>query len=463
MARVIRLERPAAEETLDVATRDQPADVANAQATERATDDPRPIARRGWLILVFYFGMLGAFAALAPLGGAVVASGYFKSEGNRRTVQHPDGGIVAFLGVREGDHVRAGTILLKLDATEVKAELAVIEQHYLALRMTQARVTAELTGAQTLSFPAEIASHRSDPEVAALWQAQLRQFETRGRSLDGRRAVIRDRIAQVEAGMKGTERQLETRRIQLASVTRERDGLLPLVDQGIVTRPRITALDRSIAQLEGEIADLAAAIAKAHENIAEQRQTSEQIGYDRSAELAQELRETQARLVEVLPRLTSARARAERLTMRASASGRVVGLSVFATGAVVAKGEKILDIVPDDDALVVEARIPVEQSADVRVGAPAEVHLTALRDGAPPIVSGTVVHVSADRITDNPNGPPHFEVVVRVDDGKVGPAAGLNVHAGMPAMIVVPTIARTALRYIMDPLARAWSGALREK
>jgi len=352
---------------------------------------------------------------------------------------------------------------LKFDETEPAAELAVLERHHLALRMTEARVTAELTSAATLVFPPVLERQADEPEVGALWRAQVSQFETQALRLDGRRHMIRDRIAQIEAGMRGTERQLASRRTQLASVTRERDGLLPLVAQGIVTRPRITALERAIAEFEGEIAELAAGLEKARESIAEQRQSAEQVGHDHAAELARELRETQAQLVEILPRLGQARARAARTTVRAPATGRVVGLAVFAAGAVVGKGEKILEIVPDEDVLVVTARIRVEQSADVRIGMAAEVRLTGLHLGAPPIVSGQVVHISADRLSDARDGHPHFEIVVRVDDHRLGPASALAVHAGMPATIVVPTVERTALTYILDPLVRAWSGALRER
>lgn len=423
----------------------------------------KPVAQLGWYTIALFFGVLGGWSVVAPLGGAVVAPGFLKVEGNRRAVQHLDGGIVSDLNVHEGDHVEAGGVLLRIDRTEAAAELGVLEQQSFALRLTQARARAELMGEDALVFPADVGTLPQDSETAALWAAQQRQFDARRRSLAGQRAVVAEKIAQLEAQRRGSERQLESRRAQLASMVAERDSLAPLVERGVVTRQRLAQVERSVAQTEGEAGEFAAAIAQATQGIAEQNRVAAQLGNEQLSDASRELRETQASLIELLPKLANARAKLQRTEVRAPATGRIVGLSVFTPGAVVGRGEKLMDIVPDHDGLVVEARIAVEQIADLHPGMRANIQLTALKDHATPEITGTVSHVSADRLTEERTGRAYYTVNVQPGAGDLGSKPNIALYPGMPATVLVPTRPRTAFRYLVDPLLEAMRGAFRER
>lgn len=469
MAGMIAIRRRDIEERVEAAVASpiaaraaQPA-IAGPRPVAAADDRLAPMARAGWLIILLFFGVFGGWAMLAPLGGAVVSSGYFKVDGNRRAVQHLDGGIVAQVHVREGDHVDTGALLVELDQNEAGAELGVLVQQHLALRLTQARLRAELTGADQLQFPPDLAAYRTDAEAEALWQAQLRQFEARRNSLSGQRAVVAEKIAQLQSEMQGSEQQLQGRRAQLKSVEAERDSLLPLVDRGVVTKQRLNQLERTVAQFQGETGELANAVARATQGIAEQRQVALQLGNEQLAEASRELRDTQAVLIELLPRLANARAKLQRTEVKALAAGRVVGLTVFSPGAVIGRGEKLMEIVPDRDSLVIEAQIPVEQIADVKPGMAATIHLTALKDHGTPVVGGTVSHVSADRLAEERTGRPYFAVIVAVDPAELAANPDVKLHPGMPVTVMLPTRSRTAFRYLVDPLIQAVSGAFREK
>ncbi len=420
-------------------------------------------SRWGWIVLGLFFGVLGLWSVTAPLNGAVVAEALVKVEGNRKAVQHLDGGIVKQLNVKEGAHVATGDILAVLDDSQARAEYDVYFKQEMVLRATQARLMAELNRIAKPAAPPEMGERLAEPAVVEIWNAQLQQFESRKASLEGQRIVVRERINQLRAQVGGNEQQLAAYGKQMESVKNEMSTIAPLVEQGLIARPRLLQLERTAYGLEGQLAATTADMAKARQAIAEQSQQLAQVDNERTTDVSKDLRDTQAMLLEVIPRVTNARAVLGRMDIRAPYAGTVVGLNVFAVGAVILRGDRILDIVPDGDALTVEAQIAVDQISDVHPGMQAEVHLTAYKQRITPMVRGDVIQVSADRLTDNRTGVSYYTVLVRIDQKELDELPNVRLYPGMPATVMIQTVERTAFDYLMGPLTASLNTGFRQR
>ncbi|MBV8393321.1 MAG: HlyD family type I secretion periplasmic adaptor subunit [Alphaproteobacteria bacterium] len=420
-------------------------------------------ALAGWIIIGGFFGGIGTWAATAPLDGAVVANGVVKVEGNRKSIQHLDGGIIKELRVREGSHVAANDILIVLDDTQARAEYEVLTQQYLVLRATEVRLLAELAGDTDLAMPAEIAAHMSEPGVRSIWTGQLKQFSSRQAALDGQRRVISEKIHQLQSQIDGTEAQLRSFAEQSDSVRTEAESITPLVEKMLIPRPRLLQLQRTASSLEGQAADAQANVAKYKQAIAEQELQIAQLGNDRMAEVTKDLREVHSHLVEVMPKRTNAEAALGRMEIRSPYAGRVVGLNVFSIGGVIQRGEKILDIVPDDDRMTIEVQIPVEEISDVHAGAKTELRLTSYKQRIVPTIHGKVETVSADRLTDPKTNNSYYLATVQPAVAELDDLPGVKIFPGMPVSVMIPTESRTALDYIVGPLAMSLTHAFRQK
>ncbi len=250
---------------------------------------------------------------------------------------------------------------------------------------------------------------------------------------------------------------------QNVSVRAEADSVAPLVEKMLLPRPRLLQLQRSASSLDGQTADAQANIAKFRQAIAEQELQIAQLSNDRMAEVTKDLRDVHASLAEVLPKRTGAEAVLGRMEIRSPYTGRVVGLSVFSIGGVIQRGEKILDIVPDQDGLSVEAQVAVEEISDVHPGMQAELHLTAYKQRIVPTIHGEVIQVSADRLTDPKTNNSYFVASIRPDIAELARLPGVHLYPGMPATVMIPTQSRTALDYILGPLTMSFQHAFRQK
>jgi membrane fusion protein, type I secretion system len=432
-------------------------------AEKPPSDSMRLSALAGWLIILLFFGGFGYWATTAPLNGAVVANGVVKVEGNRKSVQHLDGGIVKELHVKEGDKVKAGDVLIVLDDSQARAEFEVFSQQHLVLRATEERLKTELALAAEMTMPPDLKARAEDPSVKGVWEGQVSQFQSRVVSLEGQRRVIREKIAQLEHQIRGTQAVLKSYEAQLVSVRKELDSYKPLVERGLITLARYSQTERQGQQIEGQIADSMASVAKARQAIAEQQQQIAQAENERMTEVTRDLRDTQAKLLEVVPKLVNAKAVLSRIEIRSPYTGRVVGLTAFSVGGVIAKGEKILDVVPDEESLVVEAQVNVDDISDVRPNARAEVHLTAYKQRITPIVNGDVVQISADRLVDQKTGQPYYVAIVRVDKDQLAKLPHIQLYPGMPATVMIPTVERTAFDYLVGPLVQSFNHAFRQR
>lgn len=428
-----------------------------------ANDSIRRIALVGWLIIAAFFDGLGTWAVMAPLNGAVVANAVIKIDGDRKSVQHLDGGIVKELHVREGDRVLAGDLLIVLDETQARAEHDVLTQEYAVLRATEIRLRTELEHGPELVMPPDLKARTDDPYLKSVWNGQLNQFQSRRASLEGQRGVIREKINQLGSQIVGAEAQVKSFTDQINSVHKEATDIAPLVERGLIARPRILQLERTAYGLEGQIADANANIAKARQAIAEQEQQIAQLDNDRMTDVTKDLRDTQAKLLEVIPKALNAKAVLGRMEIRAPYTGRVVGLTVFSVGGVIQRGDKILDIVPDEDSLTIEAQVGVDDISDVHPDTRAEVHLTAYKQRIVPIIHGDVVQVSADRLTDPKTNAPFYTAYVRIDRDELAGMPNIRLYPGMPATVMIPTVQRTAFEYIVGPLVTSFNQSFRQK
>jgi len=436
--------------------------VAGPTETAMPSDSARGAVVAGWIILLVFFVGFGGWTIMAPLNGAVVGEAVVKVEGNRKSVQHLDGGVVKEIRVKDGDRVKEGDILVVLDDTQVRAEFDILSQQYAMLRAVEARLTAEMVGSDIVTFPADLVDS-AEPFAKTAIEAQQHEFESRRAALSGEEQILVHRISQLREQMTGNEAQEKAYGDQLASVFGEKESLADLVKNGLVTKPRILQLERTIAGLQGQVAGIRAATAGALANVAEYSQQIAQIRKARTAEITKELSETQSKLLDVLPRLHNAKVSLGRMEVRSPYAGEVVGLSVFSVGGVIGRGEKIMDVVPDQTSLVVEAKVRVEDISDLSPGMPAEVHFTSYKQRTIPLIHGTVAQVSADRLTDERTGVSYYVVAVDVDEADMAASPEIKLYPGMPATVMITTRERSALDYLVGPLVQSFDQAFREK
>lgn len=417
----------------------------------------------GLAILLAFFCGLGAWAATAPLNAAIVGEAVVKVAGNRKSIQHFDGGIVRELLVREGDRVAEGDVLIVLDDTEAHAQVEILGQQEMILRAAEARLRAELNDEATITYPLEIASRLNETAVGTVVEAQEREFHSLRIELLGEQQILQERISQLSEQIAGNEAQAAAFREQLQSVNEERESLEDLFSEGLVTKSRLLELERTATGLRAQIAVVDASTAVARQSSIEYALQIEQVSKARRARVTDELAETRAKLLDIAPRLGNARAVLERTEIKAPYTGEVVDLSVHSVGAVVGRGERILDIVPEQTALVVEAKIAVEDIADLRPGMQAEVRFNSYKQRTMPLIHGTVTQISADRLTDERNGYVYYIAEVSVDEAKLAATTEVQLYPGMPAIIMITTRERTALDYLLSPLTASLDRAFKQQ
>ncbi|MBC7768725.1 MAG: HlyD family type I secretion periplasmic adaptor subunit [Phycisphaerales bacterium] len=403
-------------------------------------DSGRKEIRAGLItLLVFFFGF-GGWAAFAPLDAAVVAPGVVVVAGNRQTVQHRDGGLVSRLLVQEGDRVTRGQVLIELGAPEIVAQERALLSQVVDLQMQRARLTAERTGSRGLARPPEWAALTAeDREVAeAAYGRHQREVAGGGR---GSWSPFDARIA-------GYQGEIASIRRQESLLQEELNGMRELADEQLVPLTRVRSLERALAEMQGRRSELSAMIASTQQ------------------ERHQDLRTVDARLAELAPQLAGARERLELTRLRAPADGAVVGLTVHTVGGVISPGERVLDIVPEGQELIIEAQVRPEDADDLEPGQRTEVRITAFGGRSLPIVRGDVRQVSADRFTDERDGRAYFLAqiaVPREELARLNESAGRGLRAGLSAQVIVPTRKRTALQYLLEPLDQTLWRSLREE
>ena len=405
---------------------------------------------------------IGGWAAATQISGAVIAPGKLVVDSNVKKVQHPTGGVVGELLVKEGDKVAQGDVVVRLDGTQARSSLAVVNKALDELAARQARNEAERDGDKSVTFPADLVARKDDPEVARLMTGEQRLFEMRKAARDGQKAQLREQIQQLQLQIEGTQAQETAKSKEVKLLMQELESVRVLWKQNLVQISRVTALERDAARLEGERASLVAAIAQGRGRIAELELKIHQIDQDLSTEVGKELAEIRAKKSELTERRVSAEDQLKRIDLVAPQDGRVFQRNVHTVGGVIQAGEPVMLIVPQTEALIVEAKVAPHDIDQIHIGQHAVLRFAAFNQRTTPELNGEVIHIGADVAQDDKATEPYYSVRVRVSDGELARLDGLQLLAGMPVEVFIQTTPRTVASFLVKPLtdqlARAFRG-----
>jgi HlyD family secretion protein len=406
---------------------------------------------------------LGGWAATTEFAGAVIAAGQLVVDSNVKKVQHPTGGVVGVLNVKDGSRVKAGDIVIRLDDTQTRANLAIVTKALDEYAARQAREEAERDGADTIDFPADLLARMDNPDVAKAVNGERKQFEVRASARAGQRGQFTQRIAQLREEITGYEAQIASKISQVEWITKELAGVTELWQKNLVPYTRVTTLEREKARIEGERGQLVAAIAQSKGKITETELQILQIDQDMRTEVGKDLAEIRGKTAEFVERKITAEDQLKRVDIRAPQDGMVHQLNVHTVGGVIQQGEQIMLIVPESDALDVEAKIQPQDIDQVRIGQSAVLRFSAFNQRTTPELNGEVIRVSADVTEDQKNGQRFYTVRVSVPASEVARLEGLKLVPGMPVEAFIQTSPRTVLSYIVRPLNDQLGRAFREK
>jgi HlyD family secretion protein len=445
------------------------APIVEAYQPDLPADDPRRDIRIGAAIVIFFFVILLGWAAFAPLDAAVPAQGVIAISGNRQTVQHREGGVVTAINIREGQRVNAGDVLIEMAAPDLKAQERALTSDYLTNLAQRARLMAERAGQRNFAPPIEFAGLPPEDQVLAAQALALQRAQLNARlaSISAQQSVLGQRSLQLGEQQGGYSEQIASLREQQRLLADELAGMREIEKKGFASVNRIRALERALADLKGREAAMRSEIARAGEGKGETRMQSVSIETNALEQVATELRDTQARLSDVFPKLIAVREQLQRARVRAPVSGQVVGLSVFTIGGVVAPGQTLMEIVPDRRTLVIQAQVAPNDADDVYQGQEAQVRFVSVHDRTLPLLTGKVRTISADSFTDEKSGRSFFRAEIEVTPEQLRKVGGTLGHGqlrpGLPVEVLLNVRKRTALQYILEPLTRNLWGSLREQ
>ncbi|BCQ71464.1 metalloprotease secretion protein [Pseudomonas sp. Eqa60] len=428
------------------------APVAGPAASNVLSLDDRKYSRLGWLLVLGGFAGFIGWAALAPLDKGVAVSGKVMVSGHRKTVQHQSGGIVERIEVKEGDRVSAGQVLLRLNETPLRTQMQSLRSQYLGSLASEARLNAERDGASDIVFDPQLQALASEPDVVASLALQRQLFSSRRQALSMEQQGIAETIAGSEAQLRGTRDSQASKRQQRSALNEQLQGLRELARDGYIPRNRLLDSERLYAQIDGSIAEDFGRIGQLQRQILELRLRIRQSSEDFQKDLRSQLADTRIRTEDLRNRLASAEFELANSQVRAPAAGVVVGLEVYTEGGVIKPGQPLMDIVPQDEPLLVEARVPVQLVDKVHPGLPVELMFSAFNQSTTPRVPGEVTLVSADRQVDERTEEPYYTLRATVSAQGMQQLQGLQIRPGMPVEAFVRTGERSMLNYLFKPL-----------
>jgi HlyD family type I secretion membrane fusion protein len=431
--------------------------------SHRISDDPTRMIRIGGAVAALFFvGFLG-WAALAPLDAGAYAHGVIAVAGNRQAVQNREGGVVTAIRVKEGQTVAKDQILVELSASELRASERGMTGEMLTLLAQRARLVAERDGHPAVAAPPEFANlpPEDKPLAEDALRLQRQQFQARRSSLNTQRGVLNQRILQLGQQTNGAQRQLDANREQQKLIAEELNGVQELAAKGYAPKTRVLALQRNAASLTGEDGAYRAQIARSNETIGETRLQTLSLERQMMEEVSGQLRDVQVRLDDLQPKVLAAREQLARATVRAPSSGRVVGLDVFTVGGVVAPGQTLMEIVPQDRRLVIQAKVSPNDADDLHPGQRTQIRFTSLHERDLPLLDGTLTELSADSFTDDKTGAQYFRAEVaappeELDKIRQVRGAQTGLQAGLPVEVLIPLRKRSALAYLLEPLTQTF-------
>jgi HlyD family secretion protein len=403
---------------------------------------------------------VGGWAATVDIASAVIAPGMLVVDSNVKKVQHPTGGIVGELHVRDGDQVTAGALVVRLDETVTRANLAVVLNNLTELAVRQARLEAERDDEERLIFPTSLSARATDPAVLRVLTGEKRFFELRRLARAGLKAQLNERVLQVGEMIRGLEEQIVAKSSEIDLINEELEGVRKLWRKKLVQLTRLTSLEREAARLRGERGALVSSVAQARGKITETELQVLQIDQDLRSEVSKDLADIRAKTSELIEKRVAAEDQLKRIDILAPQSGRVHQLAVHTVGGVISAGEVIMLIVPGGDVLTVEARIAPHDIDQVRVGQTAVLRFSMLSQQTTPEINGEVSLVSPDITQDQKTGMSFFTVRIMLPGSEIVRLGGLKLVPGMPVEAFIRTGERTAISYLIKPiedqLKRAW-------
>lgn len=422
----------------------------------------RVIARGVVLLAAFFLGFFG-WAAVAPLQSALMAPGMIVVESHRKTIQHLEGGIVKDIRVTDGETVKAGQVLIQLDDTQPRAALDLIQDEADGLAAQEARLIAEREDADHITFPPDLVARQSDPKVAQIMAGEQKAFDTRRASLSQQVAILTERKsenARVVAGLRAEGAALTT---QMSLIQREQDNVQQMVDKGLEPLPRLLALQRQNADLGGQRGQLSEKVSQVEVSNGETDLQIAGLKNQMLDDALKDLREVQSKRFDLLDRMQAARDVLNRTVVTAPVSGEVVNLTVHTKGAVLKPGDTVMEIVPKNDKLEVEAHVRPEDADQVYLGMQAKVNLSGYAQRRLPMITGEVTYIAPDRQIDPRTGQAFFTADVSVDRKVLRDFPEARLIPGEPAEVAIQTGTRTALEYFLEPIRDVVRNGMRER
>ncbi|WP_374650955.1 HlyD family type I secretion periplasmic adaptor subunit [Dongia sp.] len=428
---------------------------------------PEPSLRRyvilGLAVVFIGFGGFLLWGLLASLDRAAIADGTVVVDSNKKSVQHLEGGIVRELLVRDGDQVKGGDVLLRLDRTQVQAQISQLHMEHYSRLARIARLTAEQEAKRDIAFPPELLVAAEESAVKVLMASQKSLLEARMSAYEEGVGMRQKKISETENEIDGLKSQIGAAQEMLAINDKQLVSIRELYKKGLTEIPRLRGLESASAELGGRIGELKSNIARSAETIAGMRIEIENLRSTRATEVNAELQQVLMEGTDYEGRLASLQDVLARMDVRAPQGGRVVNMQVFGPGAVIEPGKPILDIVPQDDQLVIEAKVKTDDIDSVHAGLPAEVRLLAYKQRRVPAIDGEVVTVSADRLVEERSGVAYYIARVKLDLSSLPPGMNVVPYPGMPAEVMIATGPRRAIDYFTSPLTDTWNRAFREE
>lgn len=428
-----------------------------------SVENPRHIVRQGVVIILLFFGLLGAWAIFGELSGAVVAPGKVKIETERKTVQHLEGGIVDSILVSEGEIVKEGQTLITLESVQIDASEAQLRQQVATLAAQEARFTAERDLADQVSMPEVLTNNMDAPYVRTAVENELKIFKARKEALEGQISLLKFQIAQLGAQIVGFNEQIKAEAAIIGTLQEELTAKRQLFKERYVEKSQILQLERELASHQGNKGRLRQAVAETQQRESELKLRIEDTKNRFIEDATNNIGKVHNDLLQARERLRPLKDAKKRLNVVAPVSGRVVGLKVHSTGGVVRSGEPLMDIVPDDNPLIVEMQVPVNKITDVYIGQEAQVQLDAFDIRVTPLIKAKVIYISADRLEERTQygEMPYYLCYVEIDPADMK-ANNVYLSPGMPATVFITTKKQTIMYYMMEPLVKNWQRALRE-
>ncbi len=414
------------------------------------TDDrtPRLI---GFVTIILVFGFFIGWSTFAPLGSAAYAPGFVAVEDSRKTIQHLEGGIVKEIAIKDGQMVKKGDLLIVLDDTQLKAHLEIIEAQYKAVLALSARLEAERDNRESIQFDDYLKANTDDPDVIELMRIQERVFNTRKTAREGEIEVLKQRIEQLQEQINGLREQQKSNRKQIRLFKEEIVDFQVLLKQGFTDKTRMREMERRVAELEGETAQNSSQMMALKIKMGETKLEIIQIENRYQLEVAEQLSETVMQINDLQERRLALQDKLSHTNIVAPDSGMVLGLSVHTIGGVIAPGKPILEIVPQGENLIVEARVSPVDIDKVHVGLVSEIRFSAFESATTPVIEGEVLTVSADILTDENTGVPYYLVRIGVTPEGYKKLGDLKLLPGMPAEVLIKTGERTLFEYLIQP------------